>query len=115
MCYYIIIKIYRRQVKIMDYVEIEKKWQGIWENEKRFEVKNNEPDKKNAYVLIEFPYPSGRGLHMGHCRSYTAIDAYARKKRLEGYNVMFPFGTSSTFFSCVYSKGRCFCVIKLYS
>ena len=79
----------------MDYVEIEKKWQEIWENEKRFEVKNDEPGKKNAYVLIEFPYPSGRGLHMGHCRSYTAIDAYARKKRLEGYNVMFPFGTDA--------------------
>lgn len=79
----------------MDYIEIEKKWQDIWESEKRFEVKNNVPDKKNAYVLIEFPYPSGRGLHMGHCRSYTAIDAYARKKRLEGYNVMFPFGTDA--------------------
>jgi len=79
----------------MDYVEIEKKWQNIWEEEKRFEVKNSVEGKKNAYILIEFPYPSGRGLHMGHCRSYTAIDAYARKKRLEGYNVMFPFGTDA--------------------
>ncbi len=79
----------------MDYKEIEKKWQDKWEEEKRFEVPNKVEGKKNAYILIEFPYPSGRGLHMGHCRSYTAIDAYARKKRLEGYNVMFPFGTDA--------------------
>ena len=79
----------------MDYAEIEKKWQDKWEEEKRFEVPNKVEGKKNAYILIEFPYPSGRGLHMGHCRSYTAIDAYARKKRLEGYNVMFPFGTDA--------------------
>ena len=79
----------------MDYKIIEKKWQDKWEEEKRFEVPNKVEGKKNAYILIEFPYPSGRGLHMGHCRSYTAIDAYARKKRLEGYNVMFPFGTDA--------------------
>jgi len=79
----------------MDNENIEKKWQEIWEKEKRFEVPNKVEGKKNAYILIEFPYPSGRGLHMGHCRSYTAIDAYARKKRLEGYNVMFPFGTDA--------------------
>jgi leucyl-tRNA synthetase len=75
--------------------DIEKKWQKVWEDEKRFEVKNHVEGKENAYILIEFPYPSGIGLHMGHCRSYTAIDAYARKKRLEGYNVMFPFGTDA--------------------
>ena len=75
--------------------EIEKKWQDKWEQEKRFEVKNNEPGKKNQYILIEFPYPSGIGLHLGHCRSYTALDALARKRRLEGYNVMFPFGTDA--------------------
>ena len=79
----------------MDIHEIEKKWQDIWEKEKRFEVKNHVEGKENKYILIEFPYPSGIGLHMGHCRSYTAIDAYARKKRLEGYNVMFPFGTDA--------------------
>ena len=79
----------------MEYNEIEKKWQEIWEKEKRFEVSNHVEGKKNAYILIEFPYPSGRGLHMGHCRSYTAIDAYARKKRMQGYNVMFPFGTDA--------------------
>lgn len=79
----------------MNYQDIEKKWQRIWEDEKRFEVKNKVEGKKNKYILIEFPYPSGKGLHMGHCRSYTAIDAYARKQRLEGYNVMFPFGTDA--------------------
>ena len=79
----------------MEYSEIEKKWQKVWEDEKRFEAPNNVEGKENKYILIEFPYPSGRGLHMGHCRSYTAIDAYARKKRLEGYNVMFPFGTDA--------------------
>ena len=79
----------------MDYHEIEKKWQKVWNEEKRFEVPNKVEGKENKYILIEFPYPSGRGLHMGHCRSYTAIDAYARKKRLEGYNVMFPFGTDA--------------------
>ena len=75
--------------------DIEKKWQDIWEKEKRFEVPNHVEGKENKYILIEFPYPSGIGLHMGHCRSYRAIDAYARKKRLEGYNVMFPFGTDA--------------------
>ena len=79
----------------MDYEKIEKKWQDIWEQEKRFETTNHVEGKENKYVLIEFPYPSGKGLHLGHCRSYTAIDAYARKKRLEGYNVMFPFGTDA--------------------
>lgn len=79
----------------MDYEVIEKKWQDIWEQEKRFFAPNHVEGKENRYILIEFPYPSGRGLHMGHCRSYTAIDAYARKKRLEGYNVMFPFGTDA--------------------
>ena len=81
----------------MDYnfKEIEKKWQDIWEKERRFEVKNHEPGKKNCYVLIEFPYPSGKGLHTGHVRSYSALDAVARKKRLEGYNVLFPMGCDS--------------------
>ena len=79
----------------MNHIEVEKKWQKVWEEEKRFEVPNTVEGKENRYILIEFPYPSGKGLHLGHCRSYTAIDAYARKKRLEGYNVMFPFGTDA--------------------
>lgn len=76
----------------MDFKKIEEKWQNIWEQEKRFEVKNHEPNKENAYILIEFPYPSGKGLHTGHVRSYSALDAVARKKRMQGYNVLFPMG-----------------------
>lgn len=79
----------------MDFENYEKKWQEIWEKEKRFEVKNYEEGKKNAYILIEFPYPSGKGLHTGHVRSYSAMDAVARKKRMEGYNVLFPMGCDS--------------------
>ena len=75
--------------------QIEKKWQDIWENEKAFETPNYVEGKKNQCILIEFPYPSGIGLHLGHCRSYTALDALARKRRLEGYNIMFPFGTDA--------------------
>lgn len=77
---------------LYNFQEIEKKWQKIWEEEKRFEVKNNADGKENEYVLIEFPYPSGKGLHVGHLRSYSALDAVARKKRLEGKNVLFPMG-----------------------
>ena len=75
--------------------KIEQKWQKIWDEQKTYHVNNHEPGKENEYVLIEFPYPSGIGLHMGHCRSYTAIDAYARKERLCGKNVLFPFGTDA--------------------
>ncbi len=76
-------------------LKIEKKWQKIWEDNHTYSVKNHEPGKENEYVLIEFPYPSGIGLHLGHCRSYTAIDAFARKERLCGKNVLFPFGTDA--------------------
>ena len=76
-------------------LKIEKKWQKIWEDNHTYSVKNHEPGKENEYVLIEFPYPSGVGLHIGHCRSYTAIDAFARKERLCGKNVLFPFGTDA--------------------
>lgn len=74
---------------------IEKKWQSIWDKNNTYSVSNHVDGKENEYVLIEFPYPSGKGLHLGHCRSYTAIDAYARKKRLDGKNVLFPFGTDA--------------------
>ena len=74
---------------------IEKKWQDIWDKNKTYSVPNHVKDKENEYMLIEFPYPSGIGLHMGHARSYTAIDAYARKRRLMGKNVLFPFGTDA--------------------
>jgi leucyl-tRNA synthetase len=71
---------------------IEPKWQKIWDEEHRFEVPNHAEGKENRYVLIEFPYPSGKGLHTGHVRSYSAMDAVARKLRLQGYNVLFPMG-----------------------
>ena len=76
-------------------LKIEKKWQDMWAKNHTYSVKNHEPGKENEYILIEFPYPSGSGLHLGHCRSYTAIDAFARKERLCGKNVLFPFGTDA--------------------
>ncbi len=76
-------------------LKIEKKWQSIWEKEETYKVPNHADGKENEYILIEFPYPSGIGLHLGHCRSYTAIDAYARKERLCRKNVLFPFGTDA--------------------
>lgn len=75
----------------MNFNEIEKKWQKIWEEEKCFVAKNG-GDKEKYYLLIEFPYPSGAGLHVGHVRSYTALDAMARVKRAQGYNVLYPIG-----------------------
>ncbi len=75
--------------------QIEKKWQEYWVKNKTYNVENHVEGKENKYILIEFPYPSGIGLHLGHCRSYTAIDAYARKERLCGKNVLFPFGTDA--------------------
>lgn len=75
----------------MNTKEIEKKWQNIWKEGKYFEAKNKS-DKEKYYILVEFPYPSGAGLHVGHVRSYSALDAMARMKRLQGYNVLFPMG-----------------------
>ena len=74
-----------------NYTEIEKKWQDIWDKEKTFAAKNDYTLPK-FYGLVEFPYPSGQGLHVGHPRSYTAIDIVCRKKRLQGYNVLYPMG-----------------------
>ena len=74
-----------------DFRRIEKKWQKRWEEEKTFAATLDE-SKKKFYALIEFPYPSGEGLHVGHPRPYTAMDIIARKRRMEGYNVLFPIG-----------------------
>ena len=71
--------------------KIEKKWQKYWDDNKSFEAVTNS-GKKPYYILVEFPYPSGAGLHVGHVRSYTAQDALARIKRMQGYNVLFPMG-----------------------
>ena len=70
---------------------IEKKWQDIWDNEKAFAA-TNDYSKPKYYALVEFPYPSGQGLHVGHPRPYTALDIVARKRRMQGYNVVYPMG-----------------------
>lgn len=77
----------------MDYnfKQVEKKWQDIWYSQNTFAAKNDYSLPK-FYCLVEFPYPSGQGLHVGHPRSYTALDIVARKKRLQGYNVLYPMG-----------------------
>ncbi len=71
---------------------IEGKWQKKWLDEKTFAAKTGDTSKPKFYGLVEFPYPSGQGLHVGHARPYTAMDVVARKKRMEGYNVLFPMG-----------------------
>ncbi len=74
-----------------DYSAIENKWQKIWDDNKTFAAKDDYTLPK-FYGLVEFPYPSGQGLHVGHPRSYTALDIVARKKRLQGFNVLYPMG-----------------------
>ena len=75
-----------------DFAAIEKKWQENWEKTKPYAAVTGEKDKKKFYGLIEFPYPSAAGLHVGHPRPFTAMDVVTRKKRMEGYNVLFPIG-----------------------
>ena len=74
-----------------DFKSFEKKWQDRWEKEKAFHAVTGS-DKPKYYAMIEFPYPSGAGLHVGHPRSYTALDIIARKRRMNGYNVLYPIG-----------------------
>ena len=74
-----------------DHKQVEKKWQDIWDEKQCFHAENDS-DKEKFYALVEFPYPSGQGLHVGHPRSYTALDIVARKKRMQGYNVLYPMG-----------------------
>ncbi len=78
-------------MKNYDHAKIEKKWQNEWDKKKIYQAKSNTKGKK-FYGLIEFPYPSGAGMHVGHIRSNTAMDIITRKRRMEGYNVLFPIG-----------------------
>ena len=75
-----------------NFKEIEKKWQKYWIDNESFKAINGDTKRKPYYILVEFPYPSGAGLHVGHVRSYTAQDALARMKRMQGYNVLYPMG-----------------------
>ena len=75
-----------------NFTEIEKKWQNYWQEHHCFKAVTGDKSKTPYYILVEFPYPSGAGLHVGHVRSYTAQDVLARVKRMQGYNVLFPMG-----------------------
>ena len=70
---------------------VEKKWQKVWDDNKAFAA-TDDYSKPKYYALVEFPYPSGQGLHVGHPRPYTALDIVARKRRMQGYNVLYPMG-----------------------
>ncbi len=74
-----------------DFRKIEKKWQDIWEEKGTFHAIDNSP-KKKFYALVEFPYPSGAGMHVGHIKAYSGLEVVSRKRRLQGYNVLFPIG-----------------------
>jgi leucyl-tRNA synthetase len=73
-----------------DFTAIEKKWQNRWNEAKAFRAVTGDTTRPKWYGLVEFPYPSGQGLHVGHARPYTAMDVVARKKRMDGCNVLFP-------------------------
>ena len=87
--------------------DIEKKWQKIWQDEKAFAA-TDDYTKPKYYALVEFPYPSGQGLHVGHPRPYTALDIVARKRRMQGYNVLYPMG-------CIWSSNGELCDQKPHS
>jgi leucyl-tRNA synthetase len=77
--------------EIYNHREVETKWQKVWDDEKAFKT-SDDYSKPKYYALVEFPYPSGQGLHVGHPRPYTALDIVARKRRMQGYNVLYPMG-----------------------
>ncbi len=77
--------------EVYNHREVETKWQKIWDDEKAFKT-SDDYSKPKYYALVEFPYPSGQGLHVGHPRPYTALDIVARKRRMQGYNVLYPMG-----------------------
>ena len=74
-----------------NFKEIEKKWQNYWEVNKSFKA-SDDFSKKKYYSLVEFPYPSGAGMHVGHIKAYSGLEVVSRKRRMEGYNVLFPIG-----------------------
>lgn len=76
---------------VYDFSLIEKKWQKVWEEKKAFRAVDGS-DKKKFYALVEFPYPSGAGMHVGHIKAYSGLEVISRKRRMEGYNVLFPIG-----------------------
>ena len=78
-----------------DFTAIEKKWQKKWLEEKPFAAVTGDKTREKFFGLIEFPYPSGQGLHVGHARPFTAMDIICRKKRMQGYNVLFSGTTPS--------------------
>ena len=80
-----------KMAEMYNHHTVEKKWQKIWDDEKAFKTENDYT-KPKFYALVEFPYPSGQGLHVGHPRPYTALDIVARKRRMQGYNVLYPMG-----------------------
>ena len=77
--------------EVYNHREVEEKWQKVWDDEKAFKT-SDDYSKPKYYALVEFPYPSGQGLHVGHPRPYTALDIVARKRRMQGYNVLYPMG-----------------------
>jgi len=74
-----------------DFQNIEKKWQKYWDDHDTFKAENSS-EKPKFYTLVEFPYPSGSGMHVGHIKAYSGLEVVSRKRRLEGYNVLFPIG-----------------------
>ena len=79
-------------MKIENIQKMENKWQQYWDEHESFKAINGDKERDPYYILVEFPYPSGSGLHVGHVRSYTAHDAMARMLRMKGKNVLFPMG-----------------------
>lgn len=78
-------------MKKYDHKKIEKKWQDEWEKQEVYKTSDN-LTKKKFYTLVEFPYPSGAGVHVGHAKGHNAVDVFARYKRMNGYNVLIPMG-----------------------
>ena len=87
-----------------DFANLEPKWQQRWEEAKVYAAEEHS-DKPKFYGLVEFPYPSGQGLHVGHPRPYTAMDIVARKKRMDGYNVLYPMGFDGAVELCIDHHG----------